>query len=377
MKLNKILSYSLMTAGAAASVSALFQRWQWEENNVLAAIMLDWDDVHAVATRAVGDNQPGDVLNLLKEYQAEGATHLSIPELTLARLLARGELSPSQGADAQKVYLKAQTTGIAELVTSELQARLPHLGATRTKAKNPTISFRGDLPSVAEVGLGFDPAHIALAQAAELAPVPRPIGYSWMQAEAIQRTLEQAAALGGSMVAFQGTLIPGHEFNLDTTTDTLTRLGLKTAYFCESRHQRGDWHLVKTLTETGLVVLAHEFEPDELLEEDWNTVSDRWANLAIEAGIRLCSVRFFRVIHAADPMESVAYIRALHQALRGAGLVLGDVGAVFGPGGDNVIELTGINYNADGGGNWMGVDHVSLSALPGNPIPFQIVELVP
>ena len=33
---------------------------------------------------------------------------------------------------------------------------------------------------------------------------------------------------------------------------------------------------------------------------------------------------------------------------------------------DNVVELTGINYSADGGGAWMGIDYVQLDA---NPIP--------
>ena len=56
---------------------------------------------------------------------------------------------------------------------------------------------------------------------------------------------------------------------------------------------------------------------------------------------------------------------------------LGDVNGASGEGFDNYVELRGINYNADGGGNWMGVDHVSLNAIPGNLTPFQIVELAP
>ena len=43
---------------------------------------------------------------------------------------------------------------------------------------------------------------------------------------------------------------------------------------------------------------------------------------------------------------------------------LRDVNAAAGEGFDNYVELRGINYNGDGGGNWMGVDHVSLVALP-------------
>ena len=46
---------------------------------------------------------------------------------------------------------------------------------------------------------------------------------------------------------------------------------------------------------------------------------------------------------------------------------LGSVGALFGDGGDNVIELTGINFDADGGGNWMGMDYHELQTA--DPIP--------
>lgn len=45
---------------------------------------------------------------------------------------------------------------------------------------------------------------------------------------------------------------------------------------------------------------------------------------------------------------------------------LSDVNAQVGPGFDNYVELRGVNYNADGGGNWMGVDYVQLNS---DPIP--------
>lgn len=338
-----------MAAGVAASVKGLFERWQWEENNVLVGIMLDWDDVQAVAARAVEADL--DLATLLRRYQAGGANYLSIPEITIGRLLAKGEVMTDQGSDPDRVYLRARTNDLANLIVTELQARLPQVKPASTKAKKPLVSFKGDLPTIAEVGLGFNPAHVELARQAELGFVPRPVGFSWMQPEMIARTLNQAVELGAKLVAIQGTLVPGHEFNMSTTIATLKAHSLKCAYFSESRHQRGDWHLVKHLTRDGLVVLAHEFQPEELLEEDWHTVSDRWARLATEAGIRLCSVRFFRAIHAGDPLESVDYIQTLAQALRRAGFVGGQVGAVnltaFHPHQDPLI-LAGAGLGAAG-----------------------------
>jgi hypothetical protein len=345
-----------MTVGTLVSAKALLKRWQWEENNIFAAIMLDWDDVQAVATRAAtlgAETGRAEIAleGLLRHYKEHGATHLSIPELTLGRLLARGELSLAQGATPGRVYLRAQDERLAELVATELQARLPQLKTKRTEAKNPLISFSGDLPTVAEVGLGFDPAHAELAHTVGLAPVARPVGYSWVQPEMIERTMDQIASLGVRIVAVQGYMTPGFEFNMNSTVEAMRRHHLTYAYFSLSRHQRGDWFLAKDLAGDGLVILAHEFEPQELLEEDWHTVSDRWANLAIEAGIRLCSVRFFRVIHAADPLESLAYIETLAETLKRAGFVAGPAGAVdltpFQPQRD-AAALTGVGLSVAG-----------------------------
>ena len=43
---------------------------------------------------------------------------------------------------------------------------------------------------------------------------------------------------------------------------------------------------------------------------------------------------------------------------------LADVNGQTGEGFDNYVELRGVNYGAEGGGNWMGVDHVSLHQVP-------------
>jgi hypothetical protein len=51
---------------------------------------------------------------------------------------------------------------------------------------------------------------------------------------------------------------------------------------------------------------------------------------------------------------------------------LAQVGAVTGPGADNIISLRGINYNHEGGGNWMGIDYVSLDPLPQPAFPLAI-----
>ncbi|MGK0188067.1 MAG: hypothetical protein ACI9R3_003859 [Verrucomicrobiales bacterium] len=48
---------------------------------------------------------------------------------------------------------------------------------------------------------------------------------------------------------------------------------------------------------------------------------------------------------------------------------LGAVGAKAGEGFDNYVELRGINYNAEGGGNWMSVDYIQLESVDAVPEP--------
>jgi hypothetical protein len=56
---------------------------------------------------------------------------------------------------------------------------------------------------------------------------------------------------------------------------------------------------------------------------------------------------------------------------------LASVNAQVGPGFDNVVSLRGINYNADGGGNWMGIDYVQLNAIVStNPPPLPLLVAI-
>jgi len=51
---------------------------------------------------------------------------------------------------------------------------------------------------------------------------------------------------------------------------------------------------------------------------------------------------------------------------------LASVNAQVGSGFDNVLTLKGINYNADGGGNWMGIDYVQLNPIPTPVFPLAV-----
>jgi hypothetical protein len=51
---------------------------------------------------------------------------------------------------------------------------------------------------------------------------------------------------------------------------------------------------------------------------------------------------------------------------------LAKVNGQVGPGFDNIVSLRGINYNADGGGNWMGFDYIQLNPVAPAPFPWSV-----
>ena len=70
--------------------------------------------------------------------------------------------------------------------------------------------------------------------------------------------------------------------------------------------------------------------------------------------------------------EIVIRTNQLDVAYTTPAFTLGSVGAQFGPGADNIVSLKGVNYNAEGGGNWMGIDYVKIHAAgdTGEPLRF-------
>ena len=209
-----------------------------------------------------------------------------------------------------------------------MDARQSDIGARLLETGDRSLlAVGGDLESLAQVGLGFDPDLVHTAQHAGLQPLPRPVSYPWPTAATIERTLAQAADIAQlhssapAVVAFQGDgapghpgeLILGHEMLMSETIAALQRHGMTFAYFAESRHQRGDWFVAKSLAPN--VMLAHEFTQPQLVPEDMYSAAHRWGLLARERGIRLAVLQLFKVVHATTPRDCVDYVAALADVL--------------------------------------------------------------
>lgn len=318
MNLSRLLSLAAATAGAAAATRVLLRRRDWESGNRHMAICVDYDDAYAAAIRA---GVPfAEMLALLAR---SGATHLSLPEHTLERLLAQGELTPQAPAAPLAAapavghwnYLAGREDLLRHLA-EELAERLPY---TQACVQDGTLIFAGSLPSIGQIGLGFDTAVADQIRTQGLGAVPRPASYDWPEAALIDRTLHQAGHIG-DLVAFAGDFILGHEMYLGDTVAAMARYGLAFVYFAEARHQRGDWFIAKRRAPH--VVLAQRFTREELRGMDYHAACHNWAFLARERGIRLCYVNFFRELHAVAPLEGLDYIHHLRHALEDAGYIV-------------------------------------------------------
>jgi Family of unknown function (DUF5693) len=319
MRPSRLLSLSLAAVGGVAAGRVLKRRYDWEETHNRVAICVDYDDAYAAAVRA---GLPFDAM--LNQIAEHGATHLSLPELTLDRLMKSGQLSPRAPVQYPPAEPKvghwnflAGAPDLVEMLVSELDVRLPYTQAHIIE-KN-ILAFAGELATIAEIGLGFDGYMAARIQHQGLQVVPRPVSYAWPEDDLINLTLAQAAVFG-TLVAFDTNMIIGHELHLNTTLATMEREGLSFVYFGESRHQKGDWFMAKRLAPH--VVIGHRFTPADMIPLDFHAAAQQWAYFARERGVRLCYINFFKVLHATEPLEGLLYLAQTKRALEADGFVV-------------------------------------------------------
>ncbi|HFQ92388.1 MAG TPA: hypothetical protein ENK32_00130 [Anaerolineae bacterium] len=319
MRLSQLLTLTTAVAGGAAALRVLSRRRAWEAQNNRMAICVDFDDAQAAAIRA---GLP--FAEMVARLAQNGATHLSLPEWTLQRLLAAGQLTPLA---PKRPYADPAPTGhwnylhgdaaLVDQLAAEMQARLPF---TQTAVLDETtLAFAGDIPTIGELGLGFDRQTADLVRQNGLDVAPRPVSYAWPDPDLLRRTLAQAAA-SGRYVPFAGEMILGHEMHLDATVQALADHDLTFVYFAQSRHQKGDWFIAKRRAPH--VVLGHRLSPADMVPLDYHAACHNWVWFARERGIRFCYVNFFRVLHATAPLEGLEYVHHLKHALEDAGFVV-------------------------------------------------------
>jgi len=200
MRLSTLVSLGVIAAGGAASLRTLAQRQGARARDNRISLVVDYDDAQAVSIRA---GIP--FAELLPKLKASGATHITLPERTLNRLLHRGKIFqtapreplPERAPLGHWNYFASADDPLVERIVSELQTRLPHIQAQSVLAACNLFAFAGDLPTIGEIGLGFDADAADDIHRAGLRGVPRPVSYDWHEPALIARTIAQAGRIDG------------------------------------------------------------------------------------------------------------------------------------------------------------------------------------
>ncbi len=321
---TRFLALGLLAAGLPAVLRRLQARHRYEQHNRQVYLALSYEQTAVAATRAGMD--PFDFLH---ECRHHGATHVAIREDTLGSLLAAGALWPVPGAAPGRHRFVVAHADLRRRLLSEFAARFPHLVASETP---DGLELGGELAALLPLGLGFDPTVFRRARATGLQLIAQPVSYPWPTPATIERTLAQAAELEATLIAFADDPVLGHEMHLSTTAAALRRHRLAFVYFPDSRHQRGDWFLAKTMAQVAAerVVPALRFTAAERDSTDAAGLAYRAALRAREGGIRLIFVDAFIGIHAMSPTDVWAYLDQLVHELGHQGFVI-DLPPAHGP----------------------------------------------
>jgi hypothetical protein len=112
--------------------------------------------------------------------------------------------------------------------------------------------------------------------------------------------------------------------------------------------------------------------PDDLKPDDLLTVTYEAMNLHTDGqpdpryGVQV----YFNGVLVQD--EIVIRPPDLFKTMMTPTFTAASVNAHAGSGYDNIVSLKGVNYNNDGGGNWMGIDYVMLSPVRNSPFPLAV-----
>jgi hypothetical protein len=318
-RVNRLLVV-VMAAGVAAAVYAGALRWRVEMPNRAVALVLDWQEVEALA--AASGVSPAAVLERLR---AAGATDVAIGEQHLSDLVAAGRVTvlPASAAGLEEtvppegIVLSAYDEPTAQRLRMCLSAKLPAGTIAETAGAPGLIPCRAPQAYVEKLGLGWPPEHPEIAAAAGLGVVARMDNYPGASAPAITFMLVSAAVAGAKLVIFTGDQVLGYPGLIGETVQVLRAARVNYGAI-ELAGQSGDTTLGRELE--GEIVRVHS-----ITEREMSTISpvaavERYVRAVRERNIRACYVRLFLGPRAQAPLQfNLRYLQALGREMREAG----------------------------------------------------------
>lgn len=307
--MSRVQTGVLTVAVTAAVVTAgllLVQRVEVEQLNKTVAIAVDFNRVQELA--GMSGASTGAILRRLK---SAGATHVAIREESLGEMIS-----------AEKVQVEPFETGVVlipapdcrDRVLEQLRARLP--GAGQEVEGGVYYPSSRELDLVRAMGMGYSEEAVALAKAARMRIVVRPIAEMAITRQAITASVEAARAVKADAAVFAGVQVYGIYDLIEFGAREMQRAGIVFAHL-EMAKQFGEDALAAHLG--GNVIRCHAVASEEMIKLPVQRAVERFALAVRERNVRLCYVRPYS-LGAEDPVQAaVDYVQAISAAISRAG----------------------------------------------------------
>lgn len=314
---QKLVAAALILVGLLAALWVAVGRVMVEQTNRTVGITVDWEEVRALA--AAAGVTPGKVLG---DLRAAGATHLAVPEMALADVIARGEAALFSRGDVVEIW--ADDPATLHQISRGLGARYPYPPGAfrRTEAAVGENWLSVPAAAVADpaVGVGYPRAAVAAAHGAGLIVVARPRYQGVRGPEAADRVVRATAEVGAQIVVFAGDMVAGYPGNLQSVAYALRDTGMEFGYL-ELTPQLGATELATRLHHR--IVRVHSITDLEMRTASRDRALDRFTRAAREREVRLLYLRMFPSAPDGVLVGNVRYVEALVDTLRAQGLRVG------------------------------------------------------
>ncbi|HEX8833536.1 MAG TPA: DUF5693 family protein, partial [Abditibacteriaceae bacterium] len=299
------LAWALIAVAAFGTLAQTALRWRYEHSFGRVQIVLDYDDVEAVADAA---GVPGD--RMLRALRGCGATGLAVNEQTLALLRDSGRLTVVPRARALALFPSLRRAFTDErlqyLAWNSDDARLVRDVELRLGEQSPrdgpvrAVSLPGGargllLPASSQLlndaSLGYDWTHVDAARRAGLRPVALLANRVNMNAPRLAARLDEARATGARLVLFDDDEVPGYNTLFKQLAAGLAARGLSYG-IPEFAAQRGSIDVAEA--GDGNLYRVHAVAPGEATKWRRDELADRYARAARERNVRVLFVRLLR-----------------------------------------------------------------------------------
>ncbi len=316
----------LLAIGVAASCAAFLLRARAEAANRTVAVVLDHDQLCALA--AAAGRTMADVLDRMKQC---GATGVAVTEQTVYDVLSSGEVFPvpvrredDTGLGPPRASLAGPPDTLSRMRRSlvsrlGLGVRTAEIVADASGSTRLNIRHVG-LHEITDLGIGYPVGAVHQANLAGLDVIARPRGEGNQWATASSAALTAAKETGAELVIFSGNAAMGYPDNLRGVADELRRGGLIYGYV-EFGKQYGDTALASLLPEH--FIRVHSINETEMLGMSPQRALARFVLAARERNIRVCYVRLFASSGPDAVNSSETYVQALADRLKAHGFTLG------------------------------------------------------